>query len=342
MYAADRSTLVGSLPEKAPPPCGAIPPYVSTMILRPVRPVSALGPPISKRPVGLTSTRTPSVESSWNSRSTGSITSASMSGRSSVSTSTSSRCCAEIKTVSTRTGLPSTYSIDTWLLPSGRRYGTTPALRTSDSRLDRRWAIAIGIGISSSVSRQAEPNIMPLVAGTEMIEVVARMILSLLERVVDADGDVGRLLLDRGHHPARLAVKPELGVGVADLGDRATHDRRDVDPALRERDLARDEHDAGGDERLAHDAAVRVLSQHRIEDRVADLVRELVGMAFRDGFRREEVARGHDRPSVPAPTDARHDARGGRSTGPQRGPRPPRRAPSWSTSATRHRLPPPR
>src|SRR3954471_20304762 len=48
-----------------------------------------------------------------NSRSTGSITSASMSGRSSVSTSTSSRCCAEIKTVSTRTGLPSTYSIET-------------------------------------------------------------------------------------------------------------------------------------------------------------------------------------------------------------------------------------
>ena len=93
--------------------------------------------------------------SSGNSRRTGSITSASMSGRRRVSTSTSSRCCAEISTVSTRTGLPSTYSTDTWLLPSGRRYGTTPALRTSESRFDKRWAIAIGIGISSSVSRQA-------------------------------------------------------------------------------------------------------------------------------------------------------------------------------------------
>src|SRR4029079_15290746 len=187
------------------------------MILRPVSPVSAFGPPISKRPVGLTSTRTPSVESSGNSRSTGSITSASMSGRSNVSTSTSSRCCAEMSTVSTRIGLPSTYSIDTWLLPSGRRYGTTPALRTSESRLDRRCAIAIGIGMSSSVSRQAAPQLHPpsaaarghaagvaehhpLVACALVVEVITGVVLPFLERLVDADRDVGRLLLDRGDH----------------------------------------------------------------------------------------------------------------------------------------------
>lgn len=39
-YAAERSTLVKSLPEKAPPPCAPQPPYVSTMILRPVKPAS--------------------------------------------------------------------------------------------------------------------------------------------------------------------------------------------------------------------------------------------------------------------------------------------------------------
>ena len=37
MYAPDLSTLEGSLPENAPPPCGPSPPYVSTMSLRPVR-----------------------------------------------------------------------------------------------------------------------------------------------------------------------------------------------------------------------------------------------------------------------------------------------------------------
>merc|ERR1711998_617665 len=53
MYAADRSTLVGSLPEKAPPPCAPQPPYVSMMILRPVRPASPWGPPMMNFPDGL-------------------------------------------------------------------------------------------------------------------------------------------------------------------------------------------------------------------------------------------------------------------------------------------------
>ena len=40
VYAAERSTFEKSLPEKAPPPWAPQPPYVSTMILRPVRPAS--------------------------------------------------------------------------------------------------------------------------------------------------------------------------------------------------------------------------------------------------------------------------------------------------------------
>jgi hypothetical protein len=42
-----------TLPEKAPPPCAPQPPYVSMMILRPVRPASPWGPPMTKRPEGL-------------------------------------------------------------------------------------------------------------------------------------------------------------------------------------------------------------------------------------------------------------------------------------------------
>merc|ERR1719275_579954 len=52
-YAAERSTFVGSLPEKAPPPCAPQPPYVSMMILRPVRPASPWGPPMMNLPEGL-------------------------------------------------------------------------------------------------------------------------------------------------------------------------------------------------------------------------------------------------------------------------------------------------
>merc|ERR1711904_767750 len=53
MYAAERSTLVGALPEKAPPPCAPQPPYVSMMILRPVSPASPCGPPMMNFPEGL-------------------------------------------------------------------------------------------------------------------------------------------------------------------------------------------------------------------------------------------------------------------------------------------------
>lgn len=39
-YAADRSTFVKSFPENAPPPWAPQPPYVSTIIFRPVKPAS--------------------------------------------------------------------------------------------------------------------------------------------------------------------------------------------------------------------------------------------------------------------------------------------------------------
>ena len=45
------------LPENAPPPWRAAPPYVSTMIFLPVRPVSPMGPPTTNLPVGLTRTK---------------------------------------------------------------------------------------------------------------------------------------------------------------------------------------------------------------------------------------------------------------------------------------------
>ena len=53
IYVADLSTLLASFPEKQPPPCLAYPPYVSTIIFLPVRPVSPKGPPITNLPVGL-------------------------------------------------------------------------------------------------------------------------------------------------------------------------------------------------------------------------------------------------------------------------------------------------
>ena len=58
-------------------------------------------------------------------------------------------------------GTPRSYSTVTCVLPSGRRYGSVPFLRTSARRRAMRWARAIGSGMSSGVSRQAKPNIIP-------------------------------------------------------------------------------------------------------------------------------------------------------------------------------------
>ena len=67
----------------------------------------------------------------------------------------SSACWLETTTVSSRSALSPTYSMVTWVLPSGRRYGTAPDLRTAVSRRASRCARAIGSGISSGVSEQA-------------------------------------------------------------------------------------------------------------------------------------------------------------------------------------------
>src|SRR5262249_6379235 len=85
--------------------------------------------------------------------------------------------------------------------------------------------------------------------------------------------------------------------GVPDSPHRVTHHARDVDVRGR-RDLAGNDHEAGGCERLARNPALRVLLQHRVEHGVADLVAHLVGMAFGDRLRREDEALRHQRSPV--------------------------------------------
>ena len=67
----------------------------------------------------------------------------------------SAACWLETTTVSTRTGRSPSYSMVTWVLPSGRRYGMVPSLRTAASCSASRWASSIGSGISAAVSEQA-------------------------------------------------------------------------------------------------------------------------------------------------------------------------------------------
>ena len=114
-----------------------------------------------------------------------------------------------------------------------------------------------------------------------------------LVRGIDALCDVGRLLVERNDDAAGGRVEAPLGMRVADLGDPLAHELGNVDVDLR-RDLARDDHEPGRDQRLAGDAALRILGQNGIEDGIRDLVGDLVGMPLGDGFRGEqELAGGH-------------------------------------------------
>ena len=75
------------------------------------------------------------------------------------------------------------------------------------------------------------------------------------------------------------------------LVDRLAHELGDVDVGVGG-DLAGDDDQAGGDQRLAGHAAVRVLGEDGVEDGVGDLVGHLVGVALGDRLGGEGV-RGH-------------------------------------------------
>ena len=146
------------------------------------------------------------------------------------------------------------------------------------------------------VRRVAEHH--PLVAGADPVQRVLVAVL-LLEGVVDALRDVGRLLVDRDDDAARVGVEAELRARVADLRHLPAHEPRDVDVRVG-RDLAGNDDEAGRDERLARDAAVRILGENGVEDGVGDLVGDLVRMTLGDRLGGEgEGALRHGRQASP-------------------------------------------
>ena len=106
--------------------------------------------------------------------------------------------------------------------------------------------------------------------------------------VVHAHGDVAGLLVDGRDHAARLVIEAVLGAGVTDLADRLAGHARNIDVA-RGGDLAGHDDETGGQQRLTRHAPDRILADDGIQDRVGDLVRDLVGVTFGHRLRREEI-----------------------------------------------------
>ena len=130
-----------------------------------------------------------------------------------------------------------------------------------------------------------------LVAGALEVVVVLLASFAGFERVEDAAGDVVGLLADGDGHAAAGAVEA-VGRGVvADAQDGLPDDLRDFDVGVGG-DLAGNVDQAGGGQGLHGDPGFGVLGQQGVEDGIADLVTDLVGVAFGHRLGREEPERG--------------------------------------------------
>jgi len=92
-------------------------------------------------------------------------------------------------------------------------------------------------------------------------------------------GDIRRLRIDRGNNGAGLVIEAELRPRIADLPDGFAHYCRKVDVG-HGRDFTCDKSEARCDESLAGHSAVLVLGQHRVQNRVGDLICDLVRMTL--------------------------------------------------------------
>ena len=99
--------------------------------------------------------------------------------------------------------------------------------------------------------------------------------------LVHAECDVGGLAIDGRQDRASLGIESEVRVGIADRRDGSAHDVGDMD-VCRSGDFAGDDRHAGRDQRFAGYSRRRIFQQNRIQNRVGDLIRDLIGVPFRN------------------------------------------------------------
>ncbi|RMU72680.1 hypothetical protein ALP24_05656 [Pseudomonas syringae pv. aptata] len=131
---------------------------------------------------------------------------------------------------------------------------------------DRRWHQHVGL-VAGIAEHQA------LVASTLIFRFAA----------VNALGDVYRLLADDVHHATGGAVETDVGAVVADVEDDITHDVFQIDPG-RSRHFASDDRHTGLDQCFARYTCVFVFSDDGVQNRVGNLVGDLVRMPFGHGL----------------------------------------------------------
>ena len=133
-----------------------------------------------------------------------------------------------------------------------------------------------------------EPEHQALVPGAHIQRLVSSVVmLPGLQRQIHAHSDVRGLLVQRRENCAGITVEAVLRAGVADLPDRFPGDGLIIH--LRGgSDLAHQDDQSGGGAGLTGDTAHGVLRKQSVQDRIRDLVADLVRMSFRDRLRRKQ------------------------------------------------------
>ncbi len=121
--------------------------------------------------------------------------------------------------------------------------------------------------------RAGEPEHETLVAGAARVHALR---------------DVAGLLVNRGQDAARFGIESELGARVPDVSDRGPNHILVFDHR-RGGDFAGDDREPGRHQRLAGDASGRVLGEDGVQNRIRNLVGDLVGMSFGHRLRGKEV-----------------------------------------------------
>ena len=146
-----------------------------------------------------------------------------------------------------------------------------------------------------------------LVAGEAEHDALVAGALVLVPGGVDALGDVRGLRMEVVGELKVLPMEAVLLIADAldDVADRLldlfANAGRPIAVLVHDSvaaDFAGDDDAVGGGHRLAGDARLGVLGQEQVDDGVADLVRDLVGMAFGNGFGREQIGAAHGSEAV--------------------------------------------
>ena len=119
-----------------------------------------------------------------------------------------------------------------------------------------------------------------------LVQIPLLLALALLERVVHALRDVRRLLVECGQHGAGIAVKAVLASRIADFPDGVAHQLLIVNPR-RCRNFSHQHNEAGRRRGLAGHAALRILGEQCVQNRVRNLVANFIRMSLSHGLRSE-------------------------------------------------------